>query len=82
MVPGDELIDLFPGTGIVTAAWREVSSSSTSTASPRAGATSPRDPVTPDPGDALLSSPAIATAVVKGSRDAVALDLHDGVTVD
>lgn len=38
MQPGDELVDLFPGTGIVTAAWRELSS--------RSSATSPNDRVT------------------------------------
>jgi hypothetical protein len=30
MRPGDELIDLYPGTGIVSRSWRELSSSSTS----------------------------------------------------
>ncbi len=31
MVPGDELVDLFPGTGAVTRAWRELSSRSGTT---------------------------------------------------
>jgi hypothetical protein len=33
LVAGDELVDLFPGTGIVGRAWRELSRSSTSDAS-------------------------------------------------
>jgi hypothetical protein len=35
MRPGDELVDLYPGTGIVSRSWRELSSSSTSDAAPR-----------------------------------------------
>jgi hypothetical protein len=35
MRPGDELVDLFPGTGIVSRSWRELSSSSTSGVAPR-----------------------------------------------
>jgi len=33
MLPGDELVDLFPGTGIVSAAWRELSARTSATSS-------------------------------------------------
>lgn len=52
MLPGDELVDLFPGTGIITRAWGELSSSA-----PRGGASStaiaPGD-ASPAPGRSLL----------------------------
>lgn len=38
MVPGDELVDLFPGTGVVTRAWEELSSRSLATDVVDAGA--------------------------------------------
>jgi hypothetical protein len=38
MLPGDELEDLFPGTGIVTRAWRELNRPDPSDASPDTGA--------------------------------------------
>jgi hypothetical protein len=34
MLPGDELVDIFPGTGVVSRAWAEVSRRSSTTASP------------------------------------------------
>ena len=37
MVPGDELVDLFPGTGVVGRAWAELSSRSSTTASSTPG---------------------------------------------
>jgi hypothetical protein len=43
MRPGDELVDLFPGTGIISRAWGELSSSSTSDVAARAPSRSCRD---------------------------------------
>ncbi len=34
MQPGDELVDLFPGTGVVSAAWAEVSRSGLASSAP------------------------------------------------
>lgn len=46
MLPGDELVDLFPGTGIVARAWASLSSRTSATASFGAGATVSLSPET------------------------------------
>lgn len=55
MAPGDQLIDLFPGTGVVTRAWEELSSRAALDARPSSGA--PRD------GSVPRFLPAVAHAV-------------------
>lgn len=59
MVPGDRLLDQYPGTGIVGRAWRELSSSrhpddASDAASSRSSATPGRSPRRPGPGDASI----------------------------
>lgn len=62
MLPGDTLIDMFPGTGAVSRAWAELSRRTAATPP-----TSPRIPASPDPGTtgaaslAPGSTPAIAS---------------------
>lgn len=59
MLPGDELVDVFPGTGVVSRAWRELSltpAGDTSLRSPATHEVSPRAP-----GDASRGAPGDAS---------------------
>jgi hypothetical protein len=76
MQPGDVLDDLYPGTGIVGAAWRELSRRSSSDASPTSRDPSPATDRDASPGAGVDASPRTSrdpsrTPAVDASRSAV-----------